>query len=122
MGANGSFASGITAIEENRRWRTVEMLSNGVKVIELKNPKDNHKAPEESHSPNAVYVMFNKNGAGIKSVSVYGSDGRKIYEIHTIAHKQLGAHYHMWQDGKPMEALDLTAPMKKMLAEITNLI
>lgn len=62
MGANGSAASGSTSTEIGRRWKTVAVLSNGMKVIELKNPKSNHKAPEESHSPNSVYVMFNKDG------------------------------------------------------------
>ena len=122
MGANGSFASGSTATEEGRRWRTVMVLPNGVKVIELKNRKDNHKAPEESHSPNSVYVMFNKNGDGIKSISKYGADGKKVYEIHTVDHKGLGIHYHKWENGRPLPPHSITESMKRMLDNIKSLI
>lgn len=122
MGGNGSFAKGSTAAEEGRRWKTVLVLPNGAKVIELKNPLSNHKAPEESHSPNSVYVMFNKNGKGIKSISKYGSDGKKIYEIHTVDHKGLGVHFHLWKDGRPGDATPLTDSLKKELNKIKILI
>lgn len=122
MGGNGSFANGSTATEEGRRWKTVAVLPNGVKVIELKNPKANHKAPEESHTPNSVYVMFNKDGNGIKSISQYGSDGKKEFEIHTVDHKGLGTHYHPWKDGRPGEAAPLTDKLKKLLNDIKSLI
>lgn len=122
MGGNGSFAKGSTATEEGRRWKTVLVLPNGAKVIELKKPLSNHKAPEESHSPNSVYVMFNKNGKGIKSISKYGSDGKKIYEIHTVDHKGLGAHFHLWKDGRPGDATPLTDSLKKELDKIKILI
>ena len=61
MGANGSFANGWTATESGRRWQTVHVLNNGTKVIELKNKKGAVKLPEESHSPNSIYAIFNKN-------------------------------------------------------------
>lgn len=122
MGANGSFASGSTATEEGRRWRTVMTLPNGVKVIELKNRKANHKAPEESHSPNSVYVMFNKDGNGIKSISKYGADGKKEYEIHTVDHKGLGVHYHIWKNGRPLPPHPITDAMKQLLNEVKSLI
>lgn len=122
MGGNGSFANGSTAIEEGRRWKTVAILSNGAKVIELKNPKASHKAPEESHTPNSVYVMFNKGGNGIKSISQYGSDGKKEFEIHTVDHKGLGIHYHLWKDGSPEEAAPLTDKLKKLVNDVKSLI
>lgn len=122
MGGNGSYANGSTATEEGRNWKTVLTLTNGAKVIELKNPKANHKAPEESHSPNAVYVMFNKNGNGIKSISKYGSDGKKVFEIHTVDHKGLGCHYHPWSGGRPGAATPLTTSMKNLLYDINSLI
>lgn len=122
MGGNGSFASGSTAAENGRNWKTVLVLPNGMKVIELKNPKANHKAPEESHSPNSVYIMFNKKGKGIKSVSVYGNDGKKMYEIHTVDHKGMGVHYHPWKDGRPDTPKPLSIPMKEMLNEIKSII
>lgn len=122
MGANGSFASGSTATEEGRRWRTIAVLPSGAKVIELKNPRDNHKAPEESHSPNAVYVFFNKNGDGIKSVSKYDNNGKKTIEIHTVDHKGLGPHYHPWENGRPTGAKSLTPELKKLLDDVKSLI
>lgn len=122
MGANGSFAKGSTATQEGRRWKTVVTLSNGMKVIELKDPKSNHKAPEESHTPNSVYVMFNKNGNGIKSISKYGSDGKKDYEIHTVDHKGMGVHYHPWNNGHPGDATSLTDSMKKMIDNLNSII
>jgi len=57
--------------------------------------------PEESHSPNAVYVMMNKNGNGIKSIAIYDKDCMKVAEIHPADHKGTGPHYHKWKDGKP---------------------
>lgn len=122
MGSNGSFASGSTTIEENRRWKTVMVLSNGVKIIELKNPKSNHKAPEESHKKNSIYVMYNKNGNGIKSISKYGTDGKKVFEIHTVDHKGLGIHYHPWHNGKAGNALRLTNAMKQLFDSINKMI
>ncbi len=122
MGANGSKASGSTSTEIGRRWKTVAVLPNGMKVIELKNPKSNHKAPEESHSANSVYVMFNKDGSGIKSISKYDGESKKVFEIHTVDHKGLGVHYHPWHNGRPEDPKPLTAGMKKMLDELNSII
>ena len=122
MGANGSAASGSTSIEIGRRWKTVAVLPNGMKVIELKNPKSNHKAPEESRSPNSVYVMFNKDGRGYKSISIYDRNCEKVYEIHTADHKGLGVHYHPWRNGRAGDATPLTAAMRKMLEELKSII
>lgn len=122
MGGNGSFANGSTSTEEGRRWKTIAVLSNGAKIIELKDSKSNHKAPEESHTANSIYVMFNKGGNGIKSISKYGSDGKKVFEIHTVDHKGLGTHFHYWQDGRPGDATPLTDEFKKILIDILSLI
>ena len=48
MGANGSKSLGTTENEEGRRWKTIEILPNGVKIIEFKNLKTPTKMPEES--------------------------------------------------------------------------
>ncbi len=122
MGGNGSFANGSTAIEIGRRWKTVTILPNGMKVIELKDSRSNHKAPEESHSPNNIYVMFNKDGNGIKSISKYGCNGEKLFEIHTTDHKGLGVHFHQWEHGKQGEANPLTDAMKKILDDLKSII
>lgn len=102
MGANGSKAAGITETEEGRRWKTIEVLGNGVKVIDFKAQNTPGKMPEESHSPNAVYAMMNKDGKGLKCIAIYGDDCKKIVEIHTNDHKGLGVHYHDWKDGRPI--------------------
>lgn len=122
MGANGSAASGSTSTEIGRRWKTVAVLANGMKVIELKDSKANHKAPEESRSPNSIYVMFNKDGNGIKSISKYDGDCKKVFEIHTVDHKGMGVHYHPWHNGRPGDAKPLTDSMKKMLKNLFSLI
>jgi hypothetical protein len=64
MGGNGSFARKSTASEAGRKWKTVAITSSGIKILELKNPKSPFKLPEESHSPNSVYAIFNKSGKG----------------------------------------------------------
>lgn len=33
----------------------------------------------------------------------YDGNGKKIWEIHTTDHKGLGAHFHLWEDGKPIK-------------------
>jgi len=44
-------------------------------------------------------------------------------ERHTTNHKDLGAHYHKWKDGKPLdeEPHPLTPAMKKLLDNVSNL-
>ena len=82
MGANGSKSLGTTETEEGRRWKTIEVLPNGVEIIEFKDPKIPSKMPEESHSPNAIYGMMFKKGNGLKSIAVYDSNCKKVVEIH----------------------------------------
>lgn len=122
MGGNGSFANGSTALESGRRWKTIAVLSNGTKVIELKTKGGAIKLPEESHSPNSVYAIFNKDGSGVKSIAQYGSDGKKLYEIHTTDHKGMGTHVHYWKDGKLLdeEPHKLTPAMKKLLKNVSD--
>lgn len=102
MGANGSKSLGITETEEGRRWKTVETLPNGVKIIEFKDSKTPTKMPEESHSPNAIYGMMFKKGTGLKSLAVYGPDCLKIVEIHNEDHQGIGPHFHYWENGRPV--------------------
>lgn len=122
MGANGSFASGATSTEEGRRWQTILVLSDGTKVIELKK-KGSIKLPEESHTPNSVYAIFNKDGKGVKGIAKYGDDGKKLWEIHTTDHHHMGAHFHYWKDGKPVEEEPhrLTSAMQKLLDNVSNI-
>ena len=76
MGANGSFVNGTTSTEESHRWKTVAITESGIKIIEMKNPKSSLKLPEESHSPNSIYAVFNKGGNGLKGIAKYGPDGK----------------------------------------------
>lgn len=121
MGANGSFASGATSTENGRRWKTILTLPDGTKIIELK--KDGSiKLPEESHTPNSVYAIFNKDGNGVKAIAMYGDDGKKIWEIHTTDHHGMGSHFHYWKDGMPKdeEPHKLTPELKKLLDNVSN--
>ena len=57
------------------------------------------KLPEESHTPNRIYAIFNKQGNDVQAIAKYGPDGKKIWEIHTRDHNGLGEHYHPCEDG-----------------------
>lgn len=102
MGANGSKSLGTTETEAGRRWKTIETLPNGVKIIAFKNSKTPTKMPEESHSPNAIYGMMFKKGNGLKSISIYDSNCMKVVEIHNEDHDGIGPHYHYWKNGRPV--------------------
>lgn len=107
MGANGSKSQGATETEEGRRWKTIETLGNGVKVIEFKNHNTPGKMPEESHSPNSIYAMMTKDGRGLKSIAVYDKDCLKVVEIHNMDHLGIGIHYHIWKNGTPVSVHSL---------------
>jgi len=110
MGANGSKSLGTTETEAGRRWKTIETLPNGVKIIAFKNSKTPTKMPEESHSPNAIYGMMFKKGNGLKSISMYDSNCLKILEIHNEDHHGTGPHYHHWKNGEPIgDAIPITS-------------
>jgi len=120
MGGNGSFNLKTIDTEAGRRWKTVYVTKSGIKIIEMKNPKASFKLPEESHSPNSIYAIFNKGGKGLKGIAKYDSDGKKIFEIHTTDHNGLGAHFHPWKDGHPLDAKPLTKSMKKLIDDVLN--
>lgn len=123
MGGNGSKNSGSTTTDAGRRWKTVVILKNGAKVIEFKDRKTPGKMPEESHSPNAIYVMINKNGNGVKAIAIYDNDCKKIAEIHPADHKGIGPHYHEWKDGEPIGepiAIDTNPTYSNILTSTEN--
>ena len=121
MGGNGSLKLKTTNNENGRRWKTVLVTKSGIKIVEMKDPKASLKLPEESHSPNSIYVIFNKGGKGVKAISKHGPDGKKLFEIHTTDHKGLGAHYHPWKNGHPLPAKPLENGMKEMINDVLNL-
>lgn len=144
MGANGSKASGILEYPEQRNYETNIALhiSDNIKVIEAKNKNAKVKLPEESHTPNRIYVAINKPAtdkigkndpyAGkLKSIAVYGSDCKKLFEIHVDhSHNGMSEHYHPWENGRPLKsgkgknspnaAFQLTSEMKKILQIVKN--
>lgn len=122
MGANGSHASGVLFTDEGRKYRTLFMLGNNIKVLEMKSLKQGGKLPEESRTPNRIYVSIAKDGKNIYEIAKYGSDGKKLWEIHTGDHHGISPHYHIWENGKPKtrDAYALTPQMKKLLKKIQN--
>ena len=125
MGGNGSKSQGTTETEKGRRWKTVEVLPNGVEIIEFKNKKTPTKMPEESHSPNAIYGMMFKKGNGLKSISIYDSDCKKIVEIHNEEHDGIGPHYHYWKKGRPVgepQPISTNPQYQQLLNETINLL
>jgi hypothetical protein len=130
MGANGSFANGTTDSDAGRRWTTIDHVGN-VQIIMKKDHNDSNKLPEESHTPNRIYAIFEKDGSDVKAIAKYGADGKKIWEIHTTDHKKMGEHYHLWKDGRPIQYVDgngklsnkafsLTTEMKQLLNSVKN--
>ena len=119
MGGNGSFAAGTTHSEEGRSYRTVFTIDGSIKVLEPKNPKKGVKLPEESHSPNAIYATFRKDGKDVKAIAKYGADGTKLFEIHTQEHNGLSPHFHYWKNnGQEKEAHKLTSEMMDLLEKV----
>lgn len=144
MGANGSKASGRLENEEGREYHTVLSISDNIKVLEKKDSNKNVKLPEESHTPNRIYVVINKppsenkwsdepTAGKLKSIAVYGDDCKKLYEIHVDhVHDGMSIHYHPWKDGKPQQkgrgkkspniALPLSPEMNNLLNQVKKYV
>lgn len=124
MGANGSHASGILETEAGRAYKTlfiINIAGNEIVFLDQKNPKQSGKTPEESHTPNRIYVSFLKNGKDIKDISLMGSDCKKYLQIHTEPHHGIAPHFHIWENGKPIPGDNpLTPHMKKILQIVQN--
>lgn len=121
MGANGSHASGVLNTEEGRKYKTLFKMEDNIIVLEQKDPKHKGKLPEESHTPNRIYVSFMANGKDVKEISQYGSDGKKLWAIHTNDHKGLKPHYHIWKNGAPsVDGYPLTTQMQELLKKVRN--
>ena len=121
MGANGSHASGALHTEEGRAYKTLFTMGENIKVLETKNPNRQGKLPEESRTPNRIYVSFMANGNDVKEIAKYDSDGKKVWCIHTLNHKGISPHYHNWSNGKQLkDAYALTIEMKSILDKIRN--
>lgn len=96
MGANGSKASGALDNPVNREFKSVFFISKNIEVVQLKNDKQRVRLPEESNTPNRVYVVQNKDGT-LKSIGRYDSNCIKKFEMHfDHEHDGLKPHYHKW--------------------------
>lgn len=130
MGANGSHANGSLDSELGRNWKTTGTVGD-IQIVQKKNSKESVKLPEESHTPNRIYAIFNKNGNDVQAIAKYGPDGKKIWEIHTRDHNGLGEHYHPCEDGHAKtitnrngypesEAYALDSEKKAILEKVRN--
>ena len=142
MGGNGSKAKGLLESENSREYKTLLKVADNIVVVEAKKKNARVKLPEESHTPNRIYVAINRPplnnrsttdpyAGKLKSIAVYGSDCKKLYEIHVDhTHNGLPIHYHPWCDGQPIKAgagkhspsvaYELTLEMKELLNQIYN--
>ncbi len=100
VGANGSHINGSLESELGRKWHTTGTVGD-IQIVQKKNFKESAKLPEESHTPNRIYAVFNKKGNDVQAIAKYGPDGKKIWEIHTRDHNDLGPHYHPCENGHP---------------------
>lgn len=105
MGGNGSHANGTTKSDIGQAWKTIGTVGD-IQVIQRKNSNESLKLPEESRTANRVYAIFNKDGSDVKAIAKYGSDGKKMWEIHTTDHDNMGPHWHPWKDGRPVMCWD----------------
>jgi hypothetical protein len=96
MGANGAKANGSLDNPDNREFKSVFFISNNIEVVQLKNENQRVRLPEESYTPNRVYVAYNKDGS-LKSIGRYNSNCLKIFEMHfDHEHDGMKPHYHKW--------------------------
>ena len=119
MGGNGSRGKGLLDSEMGRNWKTVTTIGE-IHVIQLKDPNKSNKLPEESHTVNRIYAIFEKDGSDVKAIAKYDSNGKKVWEIHTTDHKGLGAHFHLWKDGKPIQGSEKSLADNPQLLAILN--
>lgn len=124
MGGNGSYSRGDANTEEGRKYKCIAVLDDNIKVLVQKNAKLGVKLPEESHSPNRIYVSLHGRGekAGLlKAIAVYDGNGLKRYEIHTTDHDELGIHCHYWTEGHPIRKENGRADAKPLTDEMIQL-
>lgn len=117
MGANGSFASGMTDSDAGRMYKTIGRIGD-LQVIMTRNRNAGVKLPEESHTPNRIYATFYRDGHDVKAIAKYGDDGKKVWEIHTVDHKNLGPHYHVWTNGRPVDVFPLDDDKMAILEKV----
>ena len=90
------------------------------------------KAVMNKNKPATDKIWKNDPYAGkLKSIAVYDSDCKKLYEIHVDhTHGGMPEHYHPWENGHPVKAgtgknahnaaFPLTAEMKQLLKQVKS--
>lgn len=121
MGGNGSFSRGDASTEAGRKYEAIYSIGENVVILEQKDKKKGVKLPEESHTPNRIYVSFYKDGHDVKDIAKYGEDGKRIWVIHTADHRGLRPHFHYWHNSTQDEvAHPLTKEMRDILERVRN--
>lgn len=119
MGGNGSRGKGLLNSELGRNWKMVAAIGE-IQVVQLKDLTKSNKLPEESHTANRIYAIFEKDGSDVKAIAKYDSNGIKVWEIHTTDHKGLGEHFHLWEEGKPIKGSETSLADHSDLLAILN--
>lgn len=119
MGGNGSRGKGLLNSELGRNWKTVATIGE-IQIVQLKISTKHNKLPEESHTANRIYAIFEKDGSDVKAIAKYGNDGKKIWEIHTIDHKGLGPHLHKWANEAPVHGSEQSLTNYPKLLALLN--
>ena len=85
MGGNGTYSLGISP---EYTYETVGKI-DGVKILKPKDPRKQFKLPEESHSPNARYVLLDKDGV-FHQYREYNENHQVVFEIGYHYERSLG--------------------------------
>ena len=76
-------------VEYGTEYKTVFQIEN-IKFVQMRNPNDSVRVPEETRTKGRIYVTIGKRGE-IKCVTRYDKDGRKCLQIDlTHAHMSGG--------------------------------
>ncbi len=85
MGGNGTYSLGLSP---EYSYETVGKI-DGVKILKPKDPRKMAKLPEESHSPNARYVLLDKDGI-FHQYREYNENHQVVFEIGYHYERSLG--------------------------------
>lgn len=133
MGGNGTASEYGYVAEKNYSGQGVynDPVFGEIHIVSYNTGQD--KTPEESNTPNRVYVTFRQNGSDVNEIAKYGSDHKKEWAIHTKSHDSKkakkkgeavsGPHIHYWKDGHPVskpQALTPKDPRYALLQRVRN--
>lgn len=97
MGSRGSFLES-GGFSTPARWHTVDYV-DGIKVLELKNPKASVSLPERPNTPGTSYLSYRKNG-DFDQLRVFDEHRMPIFDIDYGVHdSKKPLHVHHFTDG-----------------------